>query len=65
MSRDEVKNLIQSVCPVCKKKYYAAPDHAWKIGSGAGRRVCSYSCMRKWEKANKFKTRDEGGRRKK
>lgn len=42
-------------CPVCGKKFLPAPEHAWKIGyeSEAERNqnlVCTYSCMRKWEK---------------
>ena len=45
-----------SVCPVCGKEYVQMPQHMWKIGNWDGItgerniRVCSYSCMRKWEK---------------
>lgn len=43
-------------CPICGKKFVPAAQHMWKIGgwgniSGERREVvCSYSCMRKWEK---------------
>lgn len=52
-------------CPICKKNFIPAPYHAWKIGNyiddefgdevntgGHGKLVCTYSCMRKWEKAH-------------
>lgn len=39
-------------CPICKKDFHPAPEHAWKIGpETANNIVCSYTCMRKWEKA--------------
>lgn len=34
-------------CPICKKKFYPAPQHAWKITGDA--KVCSYHCMRQYE----------------
>ena len=39
-------------CPICGKKFYPAPLHAWKIGSEKAKEklVCSYTCMRVWEK---------------
>lgn len=43
-------------CPICGKKFIPAPEHYWKIGTSAEgidtrtKNVCSYSCMRKWEK---------------
>lgn len=46
-------------CPICGKKYVPAPEHMWKIGNWDGNtgeritRVCSYTCMRKWEKEQK------------
>lgn len=61
MARGSV-HLTPSKCPICKKNYYPTPDHAWRIGEN-GKRVCSYSCMRKWEKENHYKTRDESARR--
>lgn len=33
------------VCPVCKKKFYPAPQHIYKNKKGA--KVCSYTCARK------------------
>lgn len=46
-----------STCPICGKKFVPAPEHMWKIGNWDGisglryTRVCTYTCMRKWEKA--------------
>ena len=38
------------VCPICKKKFIPASEHAWKIGGETENRlVCSYHCMRQWE----------------
>lgn len=44
-------------CPICGKEFLPAIEHAWKIvireyGEPGGRilKVCSYTCMRKWEK---------------
>lgn len=38
-------------CPICGKGFHPAPEHAWKIGpEQTGPLVCSYTCMRKWEK---------------
>lgn len=40
-------------CPICKKKFYPAPMHAYKIGFISNPElVCSYHCMRAWEKDN-------------
>ena len=43
---DEIK------CPICGKMFVPAPLHAWKINVGYYREieVCTYSCMRVWEK---------------
>ena len=49
-------------CPICKKRFLPAPEHAWRIGGRVdfvnndyvGRDnplVCTYTCMRVWEKA--------------
>lgn len=39
-------------CPVCKKTFRPAPEHAWTIGRGNGEKyVCSYTCMRAWERS--------------
>lgn len=46
--------------PICGKMYHPEPEHAWKIGGGEkGRIVCSYTCMRKWEKENHIKRRGD------
>lgn len=38
-------------CPICKKYFYPAPLHAYKIGySDRPELVCTYHCMRAWEK---------------
>lgn len=46
-------------CPICGKQFSPASEHAWLIGSeytyDTSREcrnipVCTYSCMRKWEK---------------
>lgn len=38
-------------CPICKKDFHPAPEHAWKIGPESSNNiVCSYTCMRKYEK---------------
>lgn len=40
-------------CPVCKKIFYSTPVHAYKIQvKNVKKKVCSYSCVRKWEKEN-------------
>lgn len=53
-------------CPICKKVFTPAIDHYWKIKYGLkignvprspneGEYVCSYSCMRVWEKSKGWK----------
>lgn len=46
-------------CPICGKQFAPAVEHYWKIGSAysfdsminsRNIPVCSYTCMRKWEK---------------
>lgn len=50
-----------TVCPICKKMFAPAPMHYWKIGKARmtncefrtrNTLVCSYTCMRTWEKEN-------------
>lgn len=44
------------ICPICGKHFIPAVEHMWKIGGwshiedGRTEKVCSYTCMRKWEK---------------
>ena len=37
-------------CPVCGKMFDPAPEHSYKIGKYRNKLVCTYTCMRKWEK---------------
>ena len=50
-------------CPVCGETFFYDPEHAYKIGFNkgktTGKKVCSYSCMRKWEKENHIKRRGD------
>lgn len=56
------------ICPICGKRFIPAPEHYWKIGTGEydmetrNRLVCSYSCMRVWEKEQMVKTRKHSAR---
>lgn len=44
-------HITERKCPICGKNFIAAPYHQWKIGYyKRPKLVCSYSCMRKWEK---------------
>lgn len=43
----------ERVCPVCGERFSPAIEHAWVIGKRTGktkRYVCSYTCMRAWER---------------
>lgn len=52
--------LETAECPVCQKMFAPAPEHSLKIGDTIhAKKVCSYSCMRKWEKEHNFKRREE------
>ncbi len=45
-----------NVCPVCGKKFAAAVEHVYKIGTGHDKElVCSYTCMRNWQKEQESK----------
>lgn len=50
-------------CPICGKKFIPAPEHAWGIGNWGGdtrdELVCSYTCMRKWEKEQIAKDKEK------
>lgn len=50
-------------CPICGKLFIPAPYHYWKINGTTGQTsdgdpitygtlVCTYSCMRKWERSH-------------
>lgn len=52
-------------CPVCGKKFSPAPQHSYNIsgyGTNCVRLVCSYRCMREWER--KQEAKPEATRRK-
>lgn len=52
--------FIEVKCAVCGKMFKPAPEHALKIGGETSRKlVCSYSCMRKYEKEHGLLRRDE------
>ena len=54
-----VSNMTELKCPICKKNFIPAVEHQWMIRkSNAYKKVCSYSCMRKWEK-QRLKLNDE------
>ena len=54
-------------CPMCGKQFIPAIEHYWMIGDYwtevRDDPVCSYSCMRKWEKQEAFKNKDKRSRR--
>lgn len=41
-------------CPICEKRFVPAVYHSYRIGckSGQNRLVCSYTCMRDYERKN-------------
>ena len=55
-------------CPICGKVFIPAVEHVWAIGDWEqdvrNDLVCSYSCMRKWEKAQENKHRQRKNRQK-
>ena len=44
------ENEARMTCPICGKNFNPAPEHAYHIKRGQKNFVCSWSCMRKWEK---------------
>ena len=59
------EHCLPQECPICGKKFIPAPEHYWKIGKGKYDvsetriiNVCSYSCMRKWEKEQEAKNEE-------
>lgn len=49
----------EEICPVCGETYRPAPEHAYRVGNGEGKLVCSYNCQREWEKNPKTFTTKE------
>lgn len=43
-------NTEEIKCPVCGKMFKPAPEHSYSIENNKKRYVCSWTCMRKWEK---------------
>ena len=44
-------HIMERKCPICGKNFIPAPYHRWEIGYTVQHKlVCSYSCMRVWEK---------------
>ena len=39
-------------CPQCGKMFAPAPEHSYYAGNSKTKLVCSYRCMREWDKAN-------------
>lgn len=41
--------LRETQCPICGKLFIAAPQHIYKVKDS---KVCSWGCVRKYEKEN-------------
>jgi hypothetical protein len=52
-------------CPVCGEMFRPAAEHSYTIGRERSKLVCTYSCMRKWEKGyvKELKTQETKPRR--
>lgn len=62
MSKEKIKfHLSMKKCPICGKKFHPVPEHQWRIGGENAKPtlVCTYSCMRKYEKEHDLKRRGE------
>lgn len=61
------KYCLPIECPICGKNFIPAPEHYWQIGNYGletrGVYVCSYSCMRKWEKEQEAKIKSKQRKR--
>lgn len=57
--KQSVTPWVMRTCPVCGKEFLPAGQHSWKIGNSFSKQelVCTYSCMRKWEKNPKKRSR--------
>lgn len=40
----------ERICPICGKEFSPAPEHSYYINGNKLKLVCSYTCVRKWEK---------------
>ena len=50
MRKDYDYKFVMKKCPICGKDFHPAPQHIYKISGN--KVVCSYTCMRAWEKKN-------------
>lgn len=49
------------ICPVCGREFRPAPEHVYVIGPPSARKpVCSYTCMRVWERGKAAKKKRKG-----
>lgn len=51
-------------CPVCKEKFYPAPQHVYKTSPKSTRLVCSYHCMLKYRQEVEKKMKEINRRKK-
>lgn len=52
-------------CPICGETFRPAPQHIYAIGSPSTRKpVCSYTCMRAWERGKVAKKQKQKRREK-
>ena len=51
-------------CPVCKKMFKAAPEHAYHIGADRKKLVCSYNCEQKWYREQEEKKKRKAAAKK-
>lgn len=54
----DARKQQERACPVCGKRFSPAIEHAWTIGKRTGKvkkYVCSYTCMRAWERGELVK----------
>ncbi|MBQ8649154.1 MAG: hypothetical protein IJ470_03700 [Clostridia bacterium] len=57
--------IIKTVkCPICGKEFIPAPYHAYKIYQKGYKLVCTYGCMRKWERQEENKNKKQQRRKK-
>lgn len=53
-----MQELFKRICPICGKEFYSYDSEQWAYRIGDSKhtargkyiRVCSWTCMRKWER---------------
>lgn len=45
-------------CPQCKKMFNPATEHSYYAGDNKKKLVCSYNCMREWDREHPIKLKD-------